>query len=614
MILADNITILKIRYPNVWTAINQISMDSTGYTIEQSKNGMNTIVHKSDSRPSYIHSKYDPQDEAERFISQFEDQIDFKDKHVIIFGAGLGYHIEVLLKKYPKLSISLYEPNLELFKIIASQENFQETPWNRLKNLYVECNAQDRALHIQQFVESIFDKVQLIVWPGYEKLFTDELRTFTQEFQASIINRRQGLVTNFAFEKRWTINSMMNLAKTSKSPNILQDFPQGVFNNKPALLVAAGPSLNEEIEHIRKIKDDGLAYIFSVGSAINTLIKNGIIPDATCTYDPQDINYRVLSILNEQGINDVPIIYGSSVGFETIKDYPGPILHMITSQDTVASLFLRKQSGNELKSVQDAPSIAVIAIQMLHSIGCNPVILVGQNLAYLNEQYYATGADSHNGKFAPPQNSPLITDVYGNSVKTNNSLLLMRKQMEQYIKLYPREYINTTKGGAHIEGSIFTPLVELIESRLNESVVTPQWYESDKGDHYDTEYIRMQCLLIEEEFEAFPRLLERGFNLLAEITKKKASNKLELEKAFPKFDSVFKKIKKNKYYSNILAPMNRISLKQLENSITAVRFEKDLAIKSERVVTIFNKYLLECKGDTLLLEPIVRHMLQQLRT
>ena len=54
-------------------------------------------------------------------------------------------------------------------------------------------------------------------------------------------------------------------------PNILME-KKGEFKKKPAIIVAAGRSLNEEIENIRHVIDNGLSYIFSVGSAINTLI------------------------------------------------------------------------------------------------------------------------------------------------------------------------------------------------------------------------------------------------------------------------------------------------------------------------------------------------------
>ena len=148
---------------------------------------------------------------------------------------------------------------------------------------------------------------------------------------------------------------------------------KGQFKGKPAMLVAAGPSLNEEIENIRYIKENGLAYIFSVGSAINTLIYHNIYPDAACTYDPTVNNQKVFAKVKEKNIKDIPMIFGSSVGYETLIDYPGKKYHMITSQDTVSNYYLKTEEEDRLDIVLDAPSIAVVTLQLLYVLGFNPV-------------------------------------------------------------------------------------------------------------------------------------------------------------------------------------------------------------------------------------------------
>lgn len=80
----------------------------------------------------------------------------------------------------------------------------------------------------------------------------------------------------------------------------MHDIDQKAFEGKPAIIVAAGPSLSEEFEHLKFIKENGLAYIFSVGSAINALIEHGIYPDAACTYDPKERNQNVIRIIKDR--------------------------------------------------------------------------------------------------------------------------------------------------------------------------------------------------------------------------------------------------------------------------------------------------------------------------
>ena len=101
---------------------------------------------------------------------------------------------------------------------------------------------------------------------------------------------------------------------------------------------------------------------------------------------------------NQEKITDIPLIFSSSVGFEVLQNYPGTsLLHMITSQDTISSYLLKLDNNTQLDGVKDAPSIAVVTIQLLYKLGFNPIILVGQNLAYADNKHYAEGISYASG-------------------------------------------------------------------------------------------------------------------------------------------------------------------------------------------------------------------------
>src|SRR5690606_20679404 len=122
-----------------------------------------------------------------------------------------------------------------------------------------------------------------------------------------------------------------------------------------------------------------------------TLIHHDIYPDAATTYDPSARNQIVFEKVKEKDIADIPMIFGSSVGYETLIDYPGKKYHMITSQDTVSNYYLKNKNEDSIYIVQDAPSIAVVTVQLLYELGFNPIILVGQNLAYKGKKRHSEG-------------------------------------------------------------------------------------------------------------------------------------------------------------------------------------------------------------------------------
>ena len=84
----------------------------------------------------------------------------------------------------------------------------------------------------------------------------------------------------------------------------------------------------------------------------------------------------------------------------------------------------------------DAPSIA-ITVQLLYKLGFNPIILVGQNLAYADNKHYAEGISYASGlRIDPVKTQGLIKtkDVEGKEVYTSLSFDRMRVGLEHHIK------------------------------------------------------------------------------------------------------------------------------------------------------------------------------------
>src|SRR5690606_28355103 len=388
--------------------------------------------------------------------------------HVLFIGAGLGYHIKQFNEVYPDIKISIYEPNIEVFYHFFSIQNMEELK-DSIGKVFTSINEDTVKHEVENIIQIYGKNILFFTLPVYEKLYQKEVHFLLETFKHNLKDRKSSIAANASFQKRWTINAIKNFPTILRTPNILYDVDKKAFAGKPAIIVAAGPSLSEEFENLRYIKDNGLAYIFSVGSAINALIEHGIFPDAACTYDPTHLNQVVIQKIKDKNITEIPLIFGSSVGYETIEDYPGPMFHMITSQDTVTRHFI--SNANQVKVVLDAPSIAVVTFQLLKQLGSKQIILVGQNLAYQNDQLYADGIkyDFVSNELDESELGDLLSikDVYGNEIKTNEDFNKMRAQLELYIEASNDiEVINTTKGGAEIKGTSFTPLDKVILFKL----------------------------------------------------------------------------------------------------------------------------------------------------
>lgn len=242
MIRTENILFLKKYFPSAWDKLRDLEYGDGASNVQAvpAKKGPLTLMIGEAASPAYLHSQYDPLNEAERFVRQYEDLSGYE--HIFFYGVGLGYHVKALLDRHPDLSFSLYEPQPEIMYCWLSNDDLEQYPLKRLKNIFVEADDADRQQVLINFANQVNGKVLLVVWPAYERLFREQYQQFLRDFKEKVSDRRSALHVNLAFEKRWTINSMLNLKHTLQTPNILHDVDKAHFKDKPAILVAAGLS------------------------------------------------------------------------------------------------------------------------------------------------------------------------------------------------------------------------------------------------------------------------------------------------------------------------------------------------------------------------------------
>ncbi|PKM75452.1 MAG: hypothetical protein CVU92_01245 [Firmicutes bacterium HGW-Firmicutes-17] len=586
--LADNIVFLREAHPAVYQAVKawEKMNQAPKVFVETAKDGNLTLKYVGDEHSIYVHSKYNPIREAQAIVDKFsEDQDMDEHTHVVFYGIGLGYHIDYFILRYPMVSYTIIEPSAEILACYLARKILKKSLNKKL--LMLQCGNQADVLYAKAMQSK--DKNLLICeLPAYPQIFKAEYAGFLSEFKRIIKEQRSSLHTNFAYKKRWIINSVNNFKVVLKTPNILvenHDFAKG----KSALLVAAGPSLDLEIENLKKIKADGLAYIFSVGSAINTLIYHGIEPDGICTYDPSERNQVVFNKINELGIDAIPMIFGSSVGYEVLEQYQGPKYHMITNQDTVAAYFLKTENGEPIEMVRDAPSIAVVTLELLVKLGFSQIILVGQNLAYTEEKSYSSEIDYITDEMRETMlksDGVFTAAVDGNLVKTTESFLSMKSQLEHTIGKYEATVINTTIGGAKVEGTIFKTLAQLISEELViSSVCDFPLSQIKQTQKYDQAYAFAQIEKIKGDYQEYQNLISGIKSCLLELHDLTRMNQeKEALQTHIKMDRQIKAMEENPYFKMIALPINRVEYGILVNDIQIIKNEKNHFKKVKSVI------------------------------
>ncbi|NHN33874.1 motility associated factor glycosyltransferase family protein [Paenibacillus agricola] len=619
MIKIDNVALLKNKFSEVWSyyAASEGMLKREHINLKTAKNGLPTLSVMFEGNETFLHSKYDPIHESEQWLAEYEERV-HEYEHVFFYGVGFGYHIETLMKKYSNKSFSIYEPDASVFYEYISNRNLSELPLKSLKRIMIEYVPSVLWLEIDRFLSAFNDKVLIITHPIYSRVYAEQTNRFQEYFTKAIEQKRTHLASTSSYEKLWTVNSMHNFIKVLETPNILRDM-KGFFKDKPVLMVAAGPSLEEEFEHIKYIKENRLAYIIAIGSANKALLSQGIFPDAVTSYDPNIYNHLTYEEIITQKLSNIPMIFGTSVGYKTVELYPGPMLHMVTIQDPVSVYYLQEERLLENgEFVTDAPSIAVITLELLHKLECNLLIMVGQNFAFKNNQYYSTGVNYtyRTNELSDSENADMemVESVDGGEVQTMKGHSVGRIQMEQYLsRMTNIKVVNTTKNGAKIQGTEFITLEQIIETELKEQVVDPQWYMTtpnpynlDKLSH-QVENMEKSRQELRELFEQLAKTLQKMETL---VTYNEAT---QLKKMFPKLDKITKKFLANDFYKVFLSPALRLAREQLNNSIIPIREIADMVEKARKTKNVFGQYVYDCQNMFQTLENMVMNVQQYIR-
>ena len=275
---------------------------------------------------------------------------------------------------------------------------------------------------------------------------------------------------------------------------------------------------------------------------------------------------------------------------------------MITSQDMISQFLIQSSSKNKIEGILDSPSIAVINLQLLYRLGFSKIILVGQNFAYRHNKRYSSGIEYEHENIDDEiiKSSLKVKSVTGDFVYTNYSFNEMREQMEQYISACKETtVINTTRGGAHIEGAQFMPLNDVINNYLtDENCVKNDWEHTKETDSYDFDYLDNNNKILVKYYYEIKDILKEISGLNDKIfSLAKNQNIKQLEFMYNKIDEIFSKLLNNLFYEIALKPMHRVEFELLGNEVNNIKKLTNPLIKAERMVNEIGKFVYRCYED-----------------
>lgn len=467
-IYINNINSLKNRYQDIYSRLfNTTGIDENGLEIAvaDARDGNKYMTIKKDGHEFYIHSRNRPLDEAKKWV----DSIEIKDTSTfIIFGFGLGYHINELSRLIGKINrIVIYEPYMNIF--VQTLHNFDCADiFNNENIILVVENEEELKNNIWanlHWININFNVYKSL--PNYDRLFPEEYSNLLRIIKDITYIRVLDRNTIFYFSEKWQNNLFKNLPHIFNSSCVSNLF--GKFSNKPAIIVAAGPSLNRNVKFLKDVKEK--AIIICVGRALKVLLKEKITPDMIITLDGDVKSYEQFKNI-EYG--NIPLVYTSVVYPEILNDHKGEKIVSLIGDIYLSELFEKRNIDIGLLST--GGSVACAAFSLAVSMDADPVAFIGQDLAYTNNMSHAEGVEYKNSDINNLKGSMVIKDIYGNDVYTDESLYSFLVWFEKAIEndKSGRIYIDATEGGARIKGTEIMILSDFINKYCKEEIGTTE--------------------------------------------------------------------------------------------------------------------------------------------
>ena len=438
------------------------------------ENGQYNLLYKN----QLLHNKISPLGEAKEIFTNADNN---PSAIHLIYGLGLGYLFQ-FASLNSKGTVILYEPDLNILKTAFLLVDFSG---DILKNnVFVTDSLEDVEEYI--YKNSNTENTPLL-------LSTIAYRELNQTGFNDLVATLQRMVGSFSMDRKFTKEKFYPLLKQTLNniPKMVNEIPlleiKNYYKGQTAVVVSAGPTLDRNIETIKKYRNNIVLIV--VGTALKTLEKNNIIPDFLCIIESFDSSKQLNGIDTEK-INFVtePFSHPNMRNFE----FKNVFSHI--SSNMPINTFWADVSGIKIDEYLSKGTVSYTALNTARILGCSKIVLVGQDLAYIEGQCYSkdsaykdlvckrnndtnkweiTAKDfesfadslSNNPDKQARENTAkrrlerlnnslyYVKGINGDMIPTESVYSAFIKPLTEFTKIYPEfEYINTSLGGAQIDG------------------------------------------------------------------------------------------------------------------------------------------------------------------
>lgn len=460
--------------------------------VERAYDGSPIFRVKKDGVRVYLNGKRDP-DAIPRLWADKFDQLP-RTTPIFMFGIGNGSFLkEVDKKARDDVKIYIHEPSLKIFLKCIEEVDLSGIFENR--EIIISLDDNTSYSQIAGIVASCINMANLeftkrYILPGYISLYPNEVKKYLEIIHKPINSEIVNQATTASFSNIVS-GSLLYNALYLPDCNTTYQLANVIPRDIPAIIVAAGPSLDKNIKDLKRAK--GKAFIIAVDTAMRPLLREGIMPDMFAVVDPA----KPIELVEVPDAENVPLVASIFSSQKILAFHTGKKFFFNEGVRFINRFF--EERNIVFKELACGGSVATLAFSLAYVVGIDRIILIGQDLAYSGNKDHASGTAPaeesfknlsdeearkkkdfwlHHGFVNGEIDTSGFIMVPGNveeMVPTKTNLKLYLDWYEDHIKgckgyRPDLKVINATEGGARIVGTEVMTLKEAIDAYCHKEV------------------------------------------------------------------------------------------------------------------------------------------------
>lgn len=397
-------------------------------------------VTRPDGRVVWLHNRKDPVGSAQR-VAKGRDLT--SRNGTVLFGLGLGYlAVELAHRMEPRHTLLICEQDPAIFR--TALEHVDLSPVldsDYIKILVGPDIPVDVWLH-KLAVKFMTAEMEVITYqPSCEvdpAAYGRLVEIVQKEARAVVLNSN----TTLRAGRRMMENALRNCPDVLDSAGVKH--LKGLFAGRPAILVAAGPSLEKNVHLLKQVGDR--VVIIAVDTALRLLLPLGIKPHIVTTIDFNRVNYEKFTNLNMP--DDIALVFHPGAYPEGIHRFPGPRFTLARSANRIPAWL--QQFLEDKGDLSPGTTVAHLSFHLARHMGCDPIVLMGQDLAFPQNKIHAS--DLSLWKMDEP-GEETVEDIFGEQVPSMMSFKHAIYHFERAFEETKASVIDATEGGARKAGA-----------------------------------------------------------------------------------------------------------------------------------------------------------------